>query len=137
MTIIIIIVAAILVLTSVGFVGLKVMRRLRPKQVNRAHYVASWKKLQSQCATRKTWPLAIIDADDLLDEALKCRGFKGKTTGERLVAAQHEFSDNEAVWFGHKYRNQLEGKDVRTLKKQDVFDALSGFREALKDLGAL
>ncbi len=107
-------------------------RKLKP-----AHFSERWTKLQKQCSTRKTWPLAIADADNLLDEALKRRGFKGKTPGERLVAAQHEFSNNEAVWFGHKFRNQLVGKDVRTIKKQDVMDALTGFRQALKDLGAM
>ena len=107
-------------------------RRLKPDQ-----FAERWHVLQKNCATRKTWPVAIIDADDLLDEALKRRGFKGKTTGERLVAAQHTFTDNEAVWFGHKLRNQIVGRDVRTLKKQDIIDALSGFRQALKDLGAL
>jgi hypothetical protein len=55
------------------------------------------------------------------------------------VAAQHELTDNETVWLGHKLRKRLsqEDIDVRKLKKQDVLDALSGFRQALRDLGAL
>lgn len=111
--------------------------RLRHRKVKPAHFADRWQQLQKQCATRKTWPKAVADADNLLEEALKCRGYRGKTTGERLVAAQHELSDNEAVWFAHKFCNQIAGQDVRKLKKQDVFDALTGFRQALKDLGAL
>lgn len=96
-----------------------------------------WQILQKHCVTRKSWPLAIIEADDLLCEVLKKLRFKGKTDGARLVAAQRALSDNEAVWFGHKFRKQISDMDVRTLKKQDVMDALTGFRQALRDLGAL
>jgi hypothetical protein len=46
-------------------------------------------------------------------------------------------TSNEAVWFGHKLRNRIVHEDVRKLKKQDILDALSGFRQALKDLGAM
>lgn len=109
-------------------------RRLKVKKFNQR-----WQELQSHCATRKTWPDAIIAADDLLCEALKKRGYKGKTTGERLVAAQHELSSNDTVWVGHKLRKRMEQAeiDVRKLKKKDMVIALAGFREALRDLGAL
>lgn len=113
--------------------------RKQPKKLKPNKFVGRWKELQQYCASRKTWPQAIIAADDLVAEALKKAKFKGKTTGERLVAAQHHLSDNEQVWLGHKLRNRLsqEEVDVRTLKKQDVAGALTGFRQALRDLGAL
>lgn len=109
-------------------------RKLKTK-----HFNQSWQELQKHCATRKTWPQAIIEADNLLCEVLKKRRFKGKTTGERLVAAQHELTDNEAVWFGHKLRKKVseEAVDVRKLKKKDIVISLAGFRQALRDLGAL
>ena len=111
----------------------------RKKKINVDNYTQRWKALQKNCATRKTWPKAVIEADDLLCDALKCRGFKGKTTGEKLVAAQRDLSANDAVWAGHKLRKHLEqgDMDVRKLKKTDVVNALAGFRQALRDLGAL
>ncbi len=95
--------------------------------------------MQKHCASRKTWPQAIAEADNLLADALKKAGYKGKNMGERLVAAQHELTDNETVWLGHKLHKRLsqEDVDVRKLKKKDVLDALAGFRQALRDLGAL
>lgn len=116
---------------------IKKLFRRRPKKLKTADYTKEWKALQKLCATRKTWPQAIRQADELLDRALKQRRFKGKTTGERLVAAQHHLTSNEKVWYSHKYCKQLDGVDVRTLKKQEVADALVGFRQALRDLGAL
>lgn len=113
------------------------IRRISSKKIKDAKVLERWIKLQKNCATRKTWPTAIIEADTLLDDVLKCRGYKGKTTGERLVAAQHDISSNDGVWFGHKLSKEIGNKDVRTIKKQDVLDALAGIRQALKDLGAL
>ncbi len=112
------------------------MRLLR-RRIKTKKFQQRWHDLQKHCATRKTWPEAVIAADDLLCEALKKSGYKGKTTGERLVAAQHDLSANEEVWFGHKLRNKITDTDVRKLKKQDILEALAGFRQALRDLGAL
>lgn len=109
----------------------------RRKKLKVSAYADKWQDVQALCKTRKTWPEAITEADKLLDRALKQRGYKGKTTGERLVAAQHDISANDAVWFSHKFCNKIDGIDVRKLKKQDMLDALAGFREALRDLGAL
>jgi len=108
----------------------------RPK-IKRPYFEKRWKELQGLCGSNNTWPLAIINADKLLDEALKKRKFKGKSMGERLVAAQRTLSDNDGVWFGHKLRNRLVHEDSVKLKEKDVKQALLGFRRALKDLGAL
>jgi hypothetical protein len=111
--------------------------RGRPRKLKTKKFQDGWRDLQKHCATRKTWPQAIVAADDLLSEALKQKRYKGKTTGERLVAAQHDLTANDLAWFGHKLRDKIEGQDVRTLKKQDILEALAGFRQALRDLGAL
>ncbi len=114
-----------------------IIRRRRPAKLNSDRFTQRWKDLQKHCVSRKTWPQAVIEADNLLDEALKKARYKGKTTGERLVAAQHALTSNDSVWFGHKLRKTIVSEDVRKLKKSDVLAALSGFRQALRDLGAL
>lgn len=127
-------IAAIVVLLIL-VIGASFLQR-RPK-IKRPYFEKRWKELQTLCGSNNTWPLAIINADKLLDEALKKRRFKGKTMGERLVAAQRALSDNDGVWFGHKLRNRLVHEDSVKLKEKDVRQALLGFRRALKDLGAL
>ena len=117
--------------------GTSFLLKRRPKRLNQEYYIERWQLLQKQLKDKSTWPLAIIDADKLLDDALKRSHYKGKTMGERLVAAQHEITDNDAVWFGHKLRNQLVHEDGVKLTQRTVKDALLGFRGALKDLGAV
>lgn len=113
-----------------------IFKRHRPARLNNEYFQMRWRDLQKLCGDKNTWPMAVIDADKLLDEALRKRRYKGKTMGERLVTAQRELSNNDAVWFAHKLRNKLVHEHI-SLKESDVKDALIGFRQALKDLGAL
>lgn len=117
--------------------GVSFFMRRRPRKLNVAQFQERWQNLQKQCANKSTWALAIIDADKLLDDALRKRHYRGKTMGERLVSAQHDISDNDGVWYGHKLRNRLVHENDVKLKERDVKDALVGIRAALKDLGAL
>jgi hypothetical protein len=109
----------------------------RGRKLNAAYYEKKWNELQKLLKDTATWPLAIIDADKLLDQALKDRRFKGKTMGERLVAAQREIKYNDEVWFGHKLRNKLVHESDIKLRERDVKDALLSIKAALKNLEAL
>lgn len=126
--------AGVLLLVIVLFAG--ALRR-RPKKLDTKRFHERWQEIQGCCKTKETWPLAIINGDKLLDEALRARRYKGKTMGERLVSAQRDLSDNDAVWFGHKLRNKLVHEETPPLKQNEVMRVLTGFRQALKDLGAL
>ena len=122
----------VIILVVGGLVARKV-----PKKLNQKHFTKEWRYLQAMCGNKDTWPLAIINADKLLDLALKKRHFHGKTMGERLVTAQRKLTNNDGVWFAHKLRNKLVHEHAVSLKEKDVKDALMGIRQALKDLGAL
>lgn len=109
----------------------------RKKPLDKEYFQNKWQSAQKMCGKKDTWPLAVINADKLLDEALKKSHYKGKTMGERLVAAQRQLSDNDGVWFAHKLRNKLVHEPETRLAEDDVRDALKGIRQALRDLGAL
>lgn len=129
-------VAAVVVILILILASGALVKR-RPKPLNKPYYQERWQTLQGLLKDKTTWPLAVIDADKLLDEALKKSHFKGKTMGERLVSAQRNISDNDGVWFGHKLRNRLVHESNVKLTEKTVKDALLGIRSALKDLGAL
>lgn len=109
----------------------------RPHKLKGEYFQKRWQELQKLCSDKTTWPLAIVNADKLLDEALKKRRFKGKTMGGRLVSAQRSLSDNDGVWYSHKLRNRLVHEADVKLREADVRNALKGVRQALRDLGAL
>jgi hypothetical protein len=128
-----IVLAAIIV--AIAIIAFVISRR--PRKLNTEHYHKKWRDVQKLCKEQQTWPLAVINADRLLDEALKSRRTRGNTTGERLVSAQKKFSDNDKLWHAHKLRNRLVHESDVPLKERDVKRALMGVRQGLKDLGAL
>lgn len=118
--------------------GLVTFLSRRPhKDLDRQYFTKKWNELQKLLSHQEAWPMAIISADNLLDEALKKRHFKGKTMGERMVSAQRTFTNNDMTWMGHKLRNKLVHEVDVKLSQKDVQQALMGIRQALRDLGAL
>ncbi len=111
--------------------------RLRRRALKSEKFQSRWKELQKMLADKDKWGEAIIAADKLLDEGLRKLHYKGKTTGERMVAAHSLFSNIDGVWFGHKLRNKLVSEEPPVLKEKDVKQALMGIGQALKDIGAL
>lgn len=105
------------------------------KKTKSTNYELKWKEIQKLLSHKSTWNEAVIDADKLLDEVLKKNRFKGKTMGERLVAAQHHITANDMVWFSHKLRNKIIYESLE-VTKVDTKRCLLGFWRALKDLGA-
>ena len=107
------------------------------RPINRGYFERKWTELLGRVKTTEGMMLAVIDADKLLDDALKKKGYKGKTMGERLVAAQRDFSNNDSVWYAHKLRNRLVHEPDTRLRRGEAKNALAGIRQALKDLGIL
>lgn len=126
---------AVVVLLVLGVAG--VFFRKRRPQLDRAHSQKRWQEVQRLCGKGDTWAMAVIEADKLLDDTLKMLRYKGKSMGERLVAAQRDITDNDGAWFGHKLRNKIVHEEIPRLYQKDVKNALRGFRQALKDLGAI
>lgn len=113
------------------------MRFLPRRKLKPAKFKEQWVELQQFCKSKDTWALAVINADKLLDEALKKKKLKGKSMGERLVKAQKLLTDNDGVWFAHNLAKKLLDESAGRLKEADVKKSLIGFRQALRDLGAL
>ena len=126
--------ASLAVVVLIGLIWL--ISRYRHK-IHPLYFKQQWLELQKFCASRETWPLAVINADKLLDEALKKRRLKGKSMGERLVSAQRQLSNNDGVWFAHNLAKKLVGEASLKLRESDVKKSLVGVRQALRDLGAL
>ena len=113
------------------------MKILPRRKLKPAKFKVRWTELQKFCSSKDTWALAVINADKLLDEALKKKRFKGKSMGERMVEAQKLLSDNDGVWFAHNLAKKLIDDSYGKLKETEVKKSLVGIRQALRDLGAL
>ncbi len=115
-----------------------ILRRPKKRIRKPEKFAVAWKEVQAKLSDKSLWTQALIDADRLLDKALKKRRFRGKSMGERLVNAQRFITDNDDIWDAHNLVKKLiAAPDSVRLKDNDVKEALISFREALKDIGAL
>lgn len=98
------------------------------------YYRDRWEKIeQVQKMGEAGWQVAIIQADKLLDRALKERGFAGETMGDRLKSSHA----GDKIWAAHKVRNRIAHETDVKLNAIVVNQALRGFKQGLKNVGAL
>lgn len=81
--------------------------------------------------------MAILNADKLLDKALREKGIKGETMGERLKNAARLLSNVNSVWTAHKLRNQIAHQDGVAIGNDQARRAINTFKSGLRDLGAI
>jgi hypothetical protein len=82
---------------------------------------------------------AIVEADKLLDYALKSKGLPGENMGERLKNAKDMMSYKayDCAWKGHKLRNMVVHEIEAEIFQFKAKEALRDFETALQDLRVL
>lgn len=101
----------------------------------RMRWLAIEKQLSADDAA--SHQLCVLNADKLLDQALKERGLKGETMGERMKSAQQLWHNANATWAAHKLRNRIAHEADVQVAYVDARRALTSFKQSLKDLGAI
>jgi hypothetical protein len=110
-----------------------------PSQLDVDKYRLKWLAIEKQLVREQpaSSHLAVLNADKLLDQALRERGVRGETMGERMKTAKDTWSNANAVWTAHKLRNQIAHESDVQVSYDDARRALAGFKQALKDIGAI
>jgi hypothetical protein len=83
------------------------------------------------------WKLAIIEADIILDELLKQRGYAGNSLGERLKSiAPSQLVSLQDAWEAHKVRNRIahEGADF-VLTHRVAEETIVRYRRVFAEFG--
>ena len=110
-----------------------------PKHLDVERYRAKCLAIEQQLKPDQpsSYHLSVLNADKLVDQALRERGIKGKTMGERMKNAVSLFSDRNGIWTAHKLRNTIAHEPDAKVTYDQARYALGCFRQALKDLGAI
>jgi hypothetical protein len=83
------------------------------------------------------WKLAIIEADIVLDQTLKERGYTGDSLGERLRnITPSQLSTIDDAWEAHKVRNKIahQGADF-VLTKRVAEETINRYRRVFAEFG--
>jgi hypothetical protein len=126
-------------IVAVLLVVVMVLTKKGPAPLDVEKYRTRWLSIENQLDRNNTTHTAMIvlEADKLLDQALRERGIKGETMGERMKVAKDTWSNANAVWTAHKLRNQIAHESGVTVSYDDARRALGAFKQALKDIGAI
>lgn len=136
-------VMAILVLASVVVLGGVLLALItytkRGGKLNVEKYRVRWMDIEQSVKkeSESSYMMAVLNADKLVDQAMKDSGVPGNTMGERLKFAKNKFTRRNDLWNSHKLRNQIAHEDGVRLNYLQTRRALAGFKQALKDLGAI
>lgn len=128
-----IIIVGALLFAVIGFT------RKGPRHIDVDHYRAKWLAIEHQLKREEvaSYSLAVLNADKLLDQALKDKGLKGETMGDRLKTGKDLFSERNNVWSAHKLRNKIAHDPDVNVTYNAARYAIGDFKRALKDVGAI
>lgn len=129
----------IIIVGGLLFAVITKLSKTSTKKIDVVHFRAKCLEIEHQLKfdDPNSYHLSVLNFDKLLDEALKARGFKGKTMGERMKNSATSFSDRNGVWTAHKLRNTIAHESDAHVTYDQARRALYNFRKALKDLGAI
>jgi hypothetical protein len=125
----------------VGILLLVIMTLTRktPGGINREEFRTKWIQIERSLSQTEEGMnhMAILNADKLLDQALKARGFSGETMADRLKTASPKLHNRNAVWTAHKLRNRIAHEADVKISPNATRQALKAFKSGLRDLGAI
>ena len=116
------------------------------KPINVEEVVAKGKEIQWQIVLNHVnsgnpaeWKLAILEADNILDEILEDKGYQGESLGEKLKSVDpgdlQSYSD---AWEAHKVRNKVahEGSEM-DFSEKIARDTINRYEKVFRELGYL
>lgn len=99
-----------------------------------------WKKIQDrlQAGDEAAWKLSVIEADKLVDTALKEAGIPGQTMGERMKSlTEARLPSIDDLWRVHRLRNHLVHTADFHISSGQAKRAINIYEKVLKELKAL
>lgn len=131
-------ISAILIVGGVLFALISIAKN-SPRALDVEKYRSRWLDIETKLKRNdeNTYTICILEADKLLDQALRERGVSGKTMAERMKQFQGKWTNGNGVWAAHKLRNRLAHETDVKVDYDRSRQALISFKQALKDIGAI
>lgn len=134
------------VIGVVGFVFLVIMATWIRRVVRRWRFGSErdqvtkhWKEVEGLIARGDVMSLrlGLIQADAVLDLALKAKAFPGTTTGERLKFASRKYRELRKTFWARSLRNRLVHEAGSETSTGELRRAIGELKRALVVMGAL
>lgn len=131
--------AFLIILGGVGVGFLLLINKKGYRKINVEEYRIKYLEIENSLKRDEpsSYQLVILQADKLVEQAMKDLGINGNTMADRLKSAANKFSDLNKLWSAHKLRNNIAHEVGFKVSYEDARYALASFKRALKDLGAI
>ena len=129
---------SILIIGLISF-GIIMITKKTGRALNVEKYQTRWLAIESSLNKNQpnSFSLAILNADKLVDAALKEKGIAGNTMGDRLRTAKNTWTNADHIWGAHKIRNKIAHETDFIVNYETAARSLVAYKKALKDLGAI
>lgn len=103
-------------------------------------FAERWAKLEKHApsAPPQSYVVAIIEADKLVDDALRLMGLEGEHIADRLQKLRVEdYPTLDRLWRAHRVRNELVHTPDYGIDEGDAVDVIKVYEKFLKEIRAL
>lgn len=131
-------ISAILIFGGLLFAIISITKN-SPRTLDQNKYRSRWMSIETKLKRddANSHIVCVLDADKLLDQALRDRGLSGKTMADRMKQCQGKWTNGNGVWAAHKLRNKLAHETDARIDYERARQALVAFKQGLKDMGAI
>jgi hypothetical protein len=138
MFVIVVVLFSLFIFVALAFVIRRLLTRPDLHGMSRADIAKRWAEIEAVAEQGLMGAkMAVVEADKLLDGALKSMMMPGETLGERLRVAGYKYPELRHVWFAHKLRNQLVHETTFELTPSQAKAAIHEYKKALKTLNVI
>lgn len=130
--------SAILIFGGLLFIFISLTKN-SPRTLDVERYRSKWLGIETRLkrGEENSYTVCILEADKLLDQALRDRGLAGKTMAERMKQCQGKWTNGNGVWAAHKLRNRIAHEQDVQVDYDRARQALVAYKQGLKDMGAI
>lgn len=113
---------------------------LRGSVVSTNRLGKQWAKIRERLEhmSEAEWKIAVIEADNLVDDLLRRMGYAGTSMGERLKSiTPSQVQTLDAIWEAHKVRNRIVHDPEARLLHKEARGAIGNFELFLREAQVL
>ena len=118
----------------------QIEKKKKESPINMKLFASRWERVMTEApkAPPQSYVLSIIEADKLVDDALKLIGLEGEHLADRLQKLRTEdYPTLDRLWRAHRVRNELVHTPDFGIDEGDAEDVLKVYGKFLKEIGAL
>jgi hypothetical protein len=117
----------------------RIFSRTQLHGMDRKGIASRWSQIETMAKDGNPMQLkmAVMEADKLLDHALKAMAMSGDTLGERLKFAAYKYPKIGEAWWAHRLRNQIVHESSFYLEPSMAKKAIGQYEKTLRMLNLL